>query len=522
MSKRLSNIIGKPLIREDLPPKYGSYNIGQEWIYKNNNTKYILFYNDNNTLTWISDTKPQLVISAKQPFIDTLDENAIWNGSLIKIDNNWITFVIDTKPDATLDITKGYKVGSKIECNIDKNIYYCYSNKEDEAIWARIFDREPTVDDTKESLTLTDYVYFNNTLYENVDNLGWLNKTTNTLKVSDVPEVLDTKYSGIKIVDIDDLKQYVVGTKGYVLAINTDRDPTKTDDIDYGYNVGFRWFNIKDNREWILYSAVNDNAIWAIVKPTYPTIFDDESRGFNVDDFWYDDSTGTFYKCQMNTFNAAKWTSVEDEKLEYSNIKIIEAEPTSTDDITKGYYARDIVEVQITKELWKAFTTAENAAIWAKMEGRDPTNIDDANDGWNIDQYWYSAATDTFFKCKDNTIGNAVWEAQTIEAVSNPNMLNTYYVDSNTTIPRNCKVVCKTDIDRDLSIDEYAYILNLTSTYYNDDVIKIFDADNNAEYKPIKLHSDGLFDGEDDYILDVNGFEVTLIYKNNEFIVAGE
>jgi hypothetical protein len=498
-----------------------SYNVGTLFRDKLGVVYSVVAKNDNGIVV-SSSTIPQKIYSyEKEPFeISNISftDGSTWNDEYMYVDGSWKKTVVDGIGN-TYDVTKLYKVGDIVHCTKDKNNYKCYNNDENNAIWGKISDTEPQ-EGTKCSESLSGYIYFNDNIYKCLEDNVWLNLQTNTIKMSNIPNRLESAKIGTKIIDTDDSKLYLVGSSHDVIAVNTDRDPSKTDDVTKGYTVGFEWTNTNNGNKFKLYNAEEDNAIWAKVIKHKPTTKDDDTAGYNVDDFVFNEADGNFYKCIFNTTNAAKWDDVTDEFLKYNNIKKTDSKPITTDDITKGFYAGDIAEAQDTKKLYKALSTQENAAIWAQMEGREPTPIDDANDGWDINEYWYSASTDKYFKCVDNTVSNAVWE-EVSGSVSGSSDRQIFYIQNDFSAPRNCILQCDTS-GSILPTDSVAFTISLDNTYYTNDHITVMDAENNAQDRPIKIISNDGINGDTESVLDVNGFIVELYYRNGSWISVGE
>jgi len=294
-------------------------------------------------------------------------------------------------------------------------------------------------------------------------------------------------------------------------------DPTITDDTTHGYVVGQTWVNTTTNAFFTLVDNTTGAAIWqgmansAAVEGTAPLATSDDNNGYQTGQIWIDTVNGKSYVCVDNTTGAAIW-----EQLDLILPVVLASSPTTTDDASSGYLIGQRWINTTTRQTYVLVDNAIGSAIWneeaigPRLSNVVPTVNDDSSLSYKIGQLWVDTVTDKSFILVDDTVGAAVWKEFALTPKVN-------------IITASSELKLITDAPLNTITTATALTLTLPVSATTGDLIVLNDGLGNAQLFPITLDNGGnTIDGANDiFVLDVNGFDITLTKNANDWILGG-
>jgi hypothetical protein len=201
-------------------------------------------------------------------------------------------------------------------------------------------------------------------------------------------------------------------------------DPTVTNDVTEGWDVGSRWINTTNGKIWYCVDVSTGAALWKDVStpgagshPVHvdtvdPTANDDISS-YDVGDHWINTTNGHVFQLVDNTATAAVWDRIDQPKL-----MVDTSDPAASNDNTQGYEIGSvwINTASLPPRTWVAVGVATSAAEWIRqtnlknnITSAHPAITDDANSDYEVGSQWYNPTTHELFICVAATVGAAEW-----------------------------------------------------------------------------------------------------------------
>lgn len=300
-------------------------------------------------------------------------------------------------PTVNDDYSKGYRANDIWINHILKRMFVCTVNTVGAAEWNKIQGEihvdtvNPTVDDDQSAgYAISDM---------------WINRITNDLFVC-----LDDTVGAAVWHDLTNNRKNI-----FISTI----DPTVNDDISLGYLTRDLWINKTLKKTFVCEDNTDGAAVWTRtsymyhIHVTLPTVTDDGTQGYLVNDIWIDRLLNMMFVCTSNATGAAVWDKLNNSVIQKTT------DPTTHDDIADGYFADDIWCNTTNKRFFICTNNTLNNAVWTRIsyvyvvETTAPTVNDDITLGYIVKDTWYNKTDGKIYICNDNTDGAAVWQAMT-------------------------------------------------------------------------------------------------------------
>ena len=262
------------------------------------------------------------------------------------------SYATTTNPVAADDVNSGYQVGDWWINTVEASMHVCRNNTAGAAVWQEIQNHVPS---QATNPTATDDIskgYIVGSV--------WVNVVTSEAFVSTVDTFNSAVWEKINAPLASTLtppaSTDAVGTAGVSTkyAREDHKHPAETPSAD------------ANNRIFIGSDGLHySNATATAQSGVDPSATDDVNAGHNIGDLWVNLGAHRMYMCSSNTAGAAKW-------MEFPNYTATTTDPTVNDDVNAGYWVGHLWYNYTGNTIWVCKSGAAGAAIWDLVKGADP------------------------------------------------------------------------------------------------------------------------------------------------------
>jgi len=219
-------------------------------------------------------------------------------------------------------------------------------------------------------------------------------------------------------------------------------NPTSSNDATEGWDVGSRWVNTTNGTVWFAVNVSTGAAVWKDVTSTVaggghpvhvniddPTATDDINAGYEVGDHWINTTSKTVWQALDVSAGAAIWDRIDQPKRNVTAV----VDPTISDDDSQGYEPGSFWINTVSSQAFVSLDASTGAAVWKRTTNRKvtvsaslPTVNDDSTQGFEVGSWWITTATQArLYRAMDVSVGAAIWKRDTnykdnVTAVTDP------------------------------------------------------------------------------------------------------